>query len=140
MFKKPRFYALAAAVLAVLAAPSVFYGRQSTPQKPVPKVIRLDPAGKDYLRVLSGPPETATMHAGVVTLAPGKSVGKHSTEKFEELVIVLEGRAEMKISGGEVLPLARGFAAYCPPHTEHDVLNTGTGPLRYIYIAAEAEK
>jgi mannose-6-phosphate isomerase-like protein (cupin superfamily) len=139
MSKKPKPYALAAAGLALLAAPLVF-GGQNAAQKPVPKVIRLDPGDKDYLRVLSGPPETSTMHAGLVTLAPGKSVGKHSTENFEEMLVILEGRGEMRISGGEVLPIARGFAAYCPPHTEHNVLNTGTGPLRYIYIVAEAKK
>jgi len=131
----------AAGLTMIMLASSVF-GRQqpqSTPQ-PVPKVIQLDPKGQDYLRVLAGPPETSTMRSGLVTLAPQKSVGKHSTGNFEELVIILDGRAEMIITGGEALRLGKGFAAYCPPHTEHDVLNIGTEALRYIYIVAEAKK
>jgi quercetin dioxygenase-like cupin family protein len=132
-------YVQAAGVLMVLFVPLIF-GQQQMLKKPVPKIIPLDPKGQDYLRVLAGPPETSTMRSGLVTLAPNKSVGNHSTEDFEELVIVLEGQAEMKITGGEVLRLGRGFAAYCPPHTEHDVMNIGTDPLRYIYIVAEAKK
>jgi len=139
MHRNPSPYVRVLVAMAILASPLVF-GQQRPSQKPVPKIIRLDPGGKDYLPVLSGPPETSTMRAGLVTLAPGKSVGKHSTEKFEEIVIILEGQAEMKITGAQVLPLAKGSAAYCPPHTEHDVLNTGSGPLRYLYIVAEAEK
>jgi hypothetical protein len=27
--------------------------------------------------------------------------------------------------------------AYCPPGTEHDVVNTGAVPLRYIYLVAK---
>jgi quercetin dioxygenase-like cupin family protein len=103
------------------------------------KVIRLDPQGKDYLRVLGGPPETSTMRSGLVTLAPGKSMDKHSTEGFEELVVVLEGEGEMHIAGGDVLKLEAGCAAYCPPRTEHDVRNVGRKTLRYLYIVAEAK-
>ncbi|MEN6311662.1 MAG: cupin domain-containing protein, partial [Acidobacteriota bacterium] len=103
-------------------------------------VIRLDPQGRDYLRVLGGPPETSTMRSGLVILAPGKSMDKHSTERFEELVVVLEGEGEMHLAGGEVLKLEAGCAAYCPPQTEHDVRNVGAKTLRYLYVVAEAKK
>ncbi len=106
---------------------------------PRAKVIRLDPQGKDYLRVLGGPPETFTMRSGLVVLAPGKSMDKHSTERFEELVVVLEGEGEMRLASGETLKLEAGCAAYCPPQTEHDVRNIGSKTLRYIYIVAEAK-
>lgn len=108
--------------------------------QPHAKVIRLDAQGKDYLRVLGGPPETSTMRSGLVTLAPGKSMDKHSTEGFEELVVVLEGKGEMHIAGGDVLKLEAGCAAYCSPRTEHDVRNVGAKTLRYLYIVAEAKK
>lgn len=139
MSKKTNLYVLAAGALIILFAPLTF-GQRQAPNKPVPKLIKLDPKGQDYLRVLAGPPETSTMRSGLVTLAPMKSVGKHSTEEFEELVIILDGQAEMKITGGGTLRLAKGFAAYCPPRTEHDVLNVGTDTLRYIYVVAEAKK
>jgi quercetin dioxygenase-like cupin family protein len=139
MFKIVSPNVLMAGALIILFAPLVFR-HQQPPDRPIPKVIQLDPKGKDYLRILAGPPETSTMRSGLITLAPGKSVGKHSTENFEELVIILEGQAEMRITDGEVLRLAKGFAAYCPSDTEHDVLNIGSDALRYIYIVAEARR
>ncbi len=107
-------------------------------QAPAPKLITLDAKGKDYLPILRGAPETVTMRSGLVILAPGKDVGKHSTQDNEELVIVLEGRGEMRITGGETIPVSSGQAVYCPPHREHDMVNTGTSPLRYIYVVARA--
>jgi quercetin dioxygenase-like cupin family protein len=104
-----------------------------------PKVIPIDVSGKDDLQLLGGPPDTVTMRSGRVILAPGKSVGKHTTGANEEVLVILEGQGEMRITGGETLSLNRSVVAYCPPHREHDVLNTGTGPLRYVYIVAKAQ-
>jgi mannose-6-phosphate isomerase-like protein (cupin superfamily) len=30
------------------------------------------------------------------------------------------------------------MALYCPPSTEHDVFNTGTTTLRYVYVVSRA--
>ena len=79
------------------------------------------------------------MHSGAVVLLPSKSVGNHSTENYEEAVIVLAGSGEMRISGGETLILKPNSVAYCPPHTEHDVVNTGSQPLRYLYVVAKQQ-
>ncbi len=130
---------LAIGMLIALSA-SFVLGQLQPLKKPVPKLIQLDPKGQDYLRILGGPPETFTMRSGLVILAPQKSVGKHNTENYEELVIILDGQADMQIIGGDNIQLTKGFAAYCPPHTEHDVLNIGNVTLRYIYIVAEATK
>lgn len=108
-------------------------------KKLIPKVIILDSGGKDYLRVLGGPPETSTMHSGLVTLAPNKSVGKHSTEKYEELIVVFEGKGKMEISGGPTLLVTKGEVLYCPPNTEHNVTNIGGDNLLYLYIVSEAK-
>ncbi len=109
------------------------------PQKPEPLSIQLDPAATEYLRVLGGPPESVTMRSGYVVLQPGNSVGTHSTETFEEMVIVLNGEGEMILRGGTALPLKPYAIAYCPPATQHDVRNTGSAPLRYLYVVARAE-
>jgi mannose-6-phosphate isomerase-like protein (cupin superfamily) len=106
----------------------------------VPKVIKLDSTGKDYLRVLGGPPESSSMRSGLVTLAPNKSVGKHSTENYEELVIVFEGSGRMDITDGDSLSFTKGEVLYCPPFTEHNVTNTGNEILRYLYVVAEAKR
>ena len=119
---------------------SIVLGQSTKGEKPKARIIKLDLKAKDYQRVLGGPPETSTMRSGLVTLAPGKDVGKHNTEKFEELVVILEGNGVMFLSGGDTLRLSVGDVAYCPRHTEHDVLNDGRDTLRYIYIVAETKK
>ena len=106
---------------------------------PKAKVVTLTPNVKDYMRVLGGPPETVTMHSGLVVLDPGKSVGKHNTKNYEEVLVILEGGGEMMITDGPTLQLKAGSIAYCPPRTEHDVICTGSARLKYVYIVANAE-
>jgi len=111
---------------------------QGPAPRPVPRLIQLDSAATGYTQVLGGPPASVTMRSGHVVLAPGAAVGRHSTERYEELVIVLAGAGEMRVVGGPTLALRAGAVAYCPPATEHDVVNTGTEPLRYLYVVARA--
>jgi len=106
--------------------------------KPHAKVVKLDAGEKNYLPLLNGPPESVTMKSGLVVLAPGKSVGKHTTGRHEEILIVLAGAGTMKFSDRSSLPVEANHALYCPPNTEHDVVNTGTTVLRYVYVVASA--
>ena len=103
-----------------------------------PKIVELDLSATKYFRLLGGPPESVTMRSGYVVLLPEKSVGRHSTENYEEMVIVLEGEGELLLGDGSVLQLKPYIVAYCPPGTEHDVRSTGNKPLRYIYVVAKA--
>lgn len=105
-----------------------------------PKVVRIDPSALGYTPLLSGPPETVTMRSGSMVLLPGHSVGKHSTGENEEAIVVLAGTGEMRMSDGSALPLDRHSVAYCPPATEHDVVNTSAEPLRYVYVVASARQ
>ena len=96
-------------------------------------------AGADGRRTLLGGPALAEgMRSGVVSLQPGHAVGRHSTYAREELIVVLEGSGELLVDGADAVPLAAGAGAYVPPEQEHDVVNTGTGPLRYLYVVAPA--
>lgn len=104
-----------------------------------PKEITLNFSSDEFQRVLSGPPETKCIKSGLVTLKPGESVGAHSTYSSEEVIIVLEGKGQLKIVNNPPLIMEYGKIVYCPPHTEHDVKNTGTETLKYIYIAANTE-
>ena len=124
-------------ITALLAgcAPSLA-GDQSVPQI---KVVPLDPGGQSYIPLLKGPPETKSFHSGLVILVPGKSVGAHSTGTNEEMLVPLEGQGELRFSNHPPVLLKPGLITYAPPHTEHDVVNTGSAPLRYIYITAKAE-
>ena len=100
-------------------------------------VVQFSDTASVYQQILSGPPQTASMESGVVVLSPSKSVGKHSTKSYEEAVVILSGTGEMRITGGQTFKLMPNCVAYCPPNTEHDVINTGSQPLRYLYIAAK---
>ena len=110
-----------------------------SPRGPQPKVVFLEPGDKSYLPLLGGPPETASIRSGLVTLAPGKAVGAHDTEKNEELLVPLEGSGELRIEGRAPIAIRPGLVTYAPAHTKHDVVNTGKTPLRYIYVVAKAE-
>jgi len=123
------------ALLLAGGAPSLA-GDQSAPQI---KVVPLDPGGQSYLPLLKGPPETKSLHSGLVILAPGESVGEHNTGRNEEMLVPLEGEGELRFTSHPAIHLKPGLVTYAPPHTEHNVVNTGSVPLRYIYITAKAE-
>lgn len=108
-------------------------------EKPHAKVIPLQTNSNGIQQLLNGPPETVTMKSGFVTLEPGKSVGRHSTAQHEEMLVILAGHGEMVFGDGSKLAVAANQALYCPPETEHDVKNTGSDPLRYVYIVANAK-
>jgi quercetin dioxygenase-like cupin family protein len=106
------------------------------PPKPVttePKVVAFGPSDRHWVEILDGP----SMESGVVALAPGTSAGAHDTKDYEEVVIPLEGRGELRIAGRAPIPLGPGMAAYTPPHTAHDVANAGDAVFRYVFVAAK---
>jgi mannose-6-phosphate isomerase-like protein (cupin superfamily) len=126
-------------LISIVALPHSSFSAEPEKGKPSPKVVKLDSGGKDYLQVLGGPPESVTMKSGLVVLVPNKSVGRHSTKQNEELLVVLEGQGEMIFKNGSKLDVKANHALYCPPETEHDVRNTGTTVLRYVYVVADAK-
>src|SRR3972149_7464995 len=100
------------------------------------KVVNLEPGDSPYLVLLGGPPETASLRSGLVTLAPGASIEKHNTENYEEMLVPLEGEGAVRITGQTPARIRPGLITHAPAHTEHDVTNTGTTRLRYIFIVA----
>jgi len=123
-------------VLILIAVVSTFVTAQQA--RPHAKVIALEQPGSGVLPLLTGPPETVTMKSGYVVLEPGRSVGQHSTGHHEEMLVVLEGQGEMIFHDASKLAIRGNTALYCPPETEHDVVNTGQGMLRYVYIVSAA--
>lgn len=100
-----------------------------------PIVVKIDGAEK-FVRLLGGPPATAGMKSGFVTLKPGESVGAHKTEGREEAIVILSGRASI-FCRGELFAVAEAASlAYIPPETAHDIKNAGDCDLRYVYVVA----
>lgn len=94
----------------------------------------------EYQRILEGKPQTLGMRSGRVYLGPGQACGQHSTKDHEELLVFLSGRGELLIGAGARHPVGVGKVAYIPPETLHDVSNTGSEPLVYIYCVAPAAR
>ena len=138
---RKRLSCLKCALMAVMIVFPMFQRvNAQTAAGPEPFLVHLSDTTTNYQEIFPGPPKTASMHSGLVVLTPGTSVGRHSTKKYEEAIVVLSGSGEFRVTGGPTLQLSPNSVAYCPPKREHDVVNTGTAPLRYIYIAAKHEK
>ena len=73
------------------------------------------------------------MKGGCVRLAPGESIGKHSTGSGEEFVLVLEGVATL-VCGAERVSIGSHQCAFIPQETEHDVLNKPDSGSELIYV------
>jgi len=86
--------------------------------------------------LLKGSPQTSGMRGGAVKLKPGQSVGWHSTSGSEEALVILEGSGVANIEGHPDVPLTEKMLAYIPPATRHNVTNTGTQVLEYVWIVA----
>jgi mannose-6-phosphate isomerase-like protein (cupin superfamily) len=105
---------------------------------PRPQSLPLECAGKDCA-LLNGKPQTAGMRSGFVRLKPGEMVGWHSTQQNEETLVILHGRGEALIKGREGIAFAAPHVVYIPPSTEHNVTNTSSEVLEYVYVVAPAQ-
>jgi mannose-6-phosphate isomerase-like protein (cupin superfamily) len=99
------------------------------------KVLVIDLAdSSEYQRLLAGNPQTCGMRSGRVYLQPGETCGQHSTEQHEEMLVFLSGKGAALIGEQETpFEVSQGKISYIPPYTIHNVKNTGTEPLVYIY-------
>ncbi|MBU0502755.1 MAG: cupin domain-containing protein [Candidatus Omnitrophota bacterium] len=96
------------------------------------KLTRTD----EYQRLLNGTPYTAGIKSGRVTLKPRESVGEHKTQSKEEVIIILEGEADVYVDGTLKFTAGIDNLVYIPPETSHDIRNSRSQNLRYIYITA----
>ncbi len=106
-------------------APALHYELVPFPQEPTEK------------RIVSGPPETAGVRSGYVTLKAGEAMHRHTTGSNEELLVFLAGKGDVVV-GTEHVAVGPGEALYIPPRTEHEVHSVGPDELRYVYVVAPA--
>jgi mannose-6-phosphate isomerase-like protein (cupin superfamily) len=94
----------------------------------------------DYQHLLGDDPQTSGMRAGRIYLKAGEECRKHSTEQHEEMLVFLSGKGTALI-GEQKSPLevGHGKVCYMPPYTIHNIKNTGTEPLVYIYCVAPVQ-
>ena len=128
-----------AIILWMFASPLAVTHSQSAPPRHQPTTMALDCATDDC-PLLRGLPQTAGLRSGFVRLQPGETVGWHSTGTNEETLVILHGKGEAEIEGATALPVAEKMIAYIPPATRHNVRNTSSGPLEYVYVVAPASE
>jgi quercetin dioxygenase-like cupin family protein len=68
---------------------------------------------------------------------PGRGAPTHTHFGFEEVILVVEGRAEVWIDG-ETSVLERGGTALVPPHALHGFRNAGTEVLHTLTALPDA--
>jgi mannose-6-phosphate isomerase-like protein (cupin superfamily) len=78
------------------------------------------------------------MRSGLVTLKAGENVGEHTTNDYEEILVIIEGKGVAEIVGKDRMDIEKGNIVYIPPKTVHNVFNNGNSLLKYIYIVAKA--
>jgi quercetin dioxygenase-like cupin family protein len=108
---------------------------QERDAKREPMTFALDCAGGDC-PLLKGAPQTSGMRGGSVRLKPGESVGWHSTSGHEEALVILHGKGTANIEGHADIPLHERMLAYIPPVTKHNITDTGTEILEYVWVVA----
>jgi mannose-6-phosphate isomerase-like protein (cupin superfamily) len=107
---------------------------QATIRSEEPVIMNLTDS-PEYQPLLSGRPQTCGMRSGRVYLKPGEDCGQHSTEAHEEMLVFLSGKGTALIGEGQPkgYEVGQGKVSYIPPYTVHNMKNTGTEPLVYIY-------
>ncbi|MCP4452500.1 MAG: cupin domain-containing protein [Planctomycetes bacterium] len=96
-------------------------------------------ARKEYQRLLDDKTQTHGMKAGRVYLEPNHDCHEHSTEAREEMLVFLSGQGQVLLRDQNPMAVGVGKVAYIPPHTLHNVQNTGEEPLEYIFCVVPAD-
>jgi quercetin dioxygenase-like cupin family protein len=85
--------------------------------------------------LLFSPPLTNKIKAGKITLLPNEEIGEHKTEKREEIIIVMKGRATLEIEN-EKIQINEGEAKYIEEGKKHNVMNKTDEELEYIFVVS----
>jgi mannose-6-phosphate isomerase-like protein (cupin superfamily) len=113
-------------------------GNNKSAEMPSGKVLVIDLTDKgEYQPLLNGVPQTLGMRSGRVYLKPDEECGLHSTKEHEETLVFLSGKGTALIGEkGDTIEVGQGKVCYIPPNTFHNIKNTSSEPLIYIYCVA----
>ena len=87
------------------------------------------------------PPSAKRLRSRSIRLAPGQEMPWHSTDRREELLVMLEGVVDlerrMSIASRTLrVSLRAGHCAYLPSGTPHRLVNRSRRRARYLYVTA----
>jgi len=102
------------------------------------KIVKLDSSSK-YQRLFSRDTGTCGIKSGHVILKEGEEIGEHSTNDLEEALVILKGKGRLVINKEAGLDFEDNVVLYVPPGTIHNVKNTGSCALEYVFITSNAK-
>jgi len=136
---KTKFFLIGFIGLNILVFQTSMYSQVNKNEKkePIPKVVSFGPESNQYQDLFEGEKDSVAFYSGVVTLEPNQSGELHSTEKYEEMIITLEGEGQIKIKKQKDIEIKFGKIALIPANTEHQLVNIGKKNFKYIYVATK---
>lgn len=87
-------------------------------------------ANEDFRRVLATTRHTQLV---VMTIPPGGEIGSEVHDEIDQVLIAIEGRGTSVLDGVEASFIA-GDVVVVPECTPHNIVNTGSTPLRLATI------
>ncbi len=127
--------ALALSAAGAAAARTVPSSPPEAPAQPKPIVTDVVAAARSndaYRHVLFTGTKTQLV---LMTIPPGGDIGVEAHPNVEQLIFIVEGRGKAVLESTES-PLAPGDVVVVPPGTKHDVVNSGSEPLRIYTVYA----
>lgn len=82
---------------------------------------------------LIGPDDSPPNNVLLYLVIPEGGTSTRHTHEWEHSAYIIEGTGVLSCSGKE-FPLKAGDAVLIPPQEDHQIVNTGTGPLVRIAI------
>ena len=95
---------------------------------------RLDLALEERFQRLRGDLGVESFGLNLMHLAPGQRGRIHSHERQEEVYVVLEGTLTVDVADDEPIVLERGGVARVAPEVRRQLVNRGSGPVRFLAI------
>lgn len=98
---------------------------------------RRDPLYESLCTRLATGTAAQKLGASIDTVAPGKrSCPYHFHHAQEEMFVVLEGEASLRVAG-EMLPIQAGDVIFIPPGPAypHQIVNTSERPVTYLSVS-----
>jgi len=90
-----------------------------------------------FIRLLGDSSKIKGLRSGLVTLRPKESIGEHKTDQKEEVIIILKGSATIYYAKNKKIKAPRNSFTYIPPDTLHNLENSGSKILQYVYVTAQ---
>jgi mannose-6-phosphate isomerase-like protein (cupin superfamily) len=98
-------------------------------------IERLTTENDDYRRVLY---TGRHLQLVLMTLQPGEEIGEEVHESHDQFFRIEDGRGEVVIDGNRT-PIADDDAVIVPAGARHNVVNTGSAPLRLYTLYGPPE-